>query len=200
MTRSDTAKWAARYCELGLAITWTPRGQKGPRHVGWNLPENAITQRRWPWSTGQRIHPMASPRSWHLPAWCRSTWTTKRCARDVLEKLGVNLSLLRELSPCIVGRQYQLIFAAPDMPLKHRSVTWPKEDNPRASSVLFEFRAGTITATLPRRFTQGPGNRIAGRIHRGRASRRSPRASSSFGWTGLVPNTAPLRSVLGTAS
>src|SRR5208282_6676016 len=37
------ARYTARYCELGMALTWSPPGEKGPRHPGWNRPENAIT-------------------------------------------------------------------------------------------------------------------------------------------------------------
>src|SRR5271156_5112836 len=37
------AKFAKRYCEIGLALTWTSPSAKGPRHIGWQLPDNAIS-------------------------------------------------------------------------------------------------------------------------------------------------------------
>jgi hypothetical protein len=40
---TNTVRYAKRYCELGLALTWTAPGAKGPRHAGWNRPEHAIT-------------------------------------------------------------------------------------------------------------------------------------------------------------
>jgi putative DNA primase/helicase len=151
------ARFAARYCELGLALTWTPRGQKGPRHAGWNLAERAITDPAaaldyWSTNPAQGVAALLAP-----SGLVSLDVDDERYARVVLERLGVDVHLLREESPCIVGRHYQLVFTAPEIPLRHRSVTWPKEDNPRTSSVLFEFRAGNITATLPPTIHPGTG-------------------------------------------
>src|SRR5271155_1525141 len=42
--KNIVAKFAKRYCEIGLALTFTLPGAKGPRHAGWNLADNAITE------------------------------------------------------------------------------------------------------------------------------------------------------------
>jgi putative DNA primase/helicase len=157
MTAPKTARFAERYCEIGMALTWTPYRQKGPRHPGWNLPENAITD----------------------PAAARHRWTERpmdgvavllgasglvgvdvddeTSAPTVMRDRGINLKDLRDSAPCIVGRHYRLMYRAPDVALKHRTLTWPKQDDPRASSVLFEFRAGAIADTLPPSVHPGTG-------------------------------------------
>lgn len=80
-----------------------------------------------------------------------------RTERVLQDHRGVSLSELRATMPCVIGRNFQLLFRAPDVPLKHRSITWPKEDNPRASFVLFEFRAGNITSTVAPTIHPGTG-------------------------------------------
>jgi putative DNA primase/helicase len=151
------ARFAERYCELGLALTWTPRGQKGPRHAGWNLPENAITD------------PVAALDYWSrnpqqgIAALLASSGLVSFDVDDeapthrVMRHVGVDLRELRESAPCIVGKHYRLLYRAPAEPLKHRSLVWPKKDDPRSSSVLFEFRAGNISDTLPPTIHPGTG-------------------------------------------
>jgi putative DNA primase/helicase len=41
------------------------------------------------------------------------------------------------------------MYAAPDVALKHRTLTWPREDKKPGGNVILEFRAGCIADTLP---------------------------------------------------
>jgi putative DNA primase/helicase len=75
----------------------------------------------------------------------------------MLQQVGIDLHALRAEAPCIVGRHFRLLYRAPDIVLRHRSVTWPKKAEPRSSSVLFEFRAGNISDTLPPSIHPGTG-------------------------------------------
>jgi putative DNA primase/helicase len=78
-------------------------------------------------------------------------------ARDVLQHFGIDLGRLRESAPTIIGRHYRLLYRTPAESLKHRSLAWPRKDDPRSSSVLFEFRAGNISDTLPPTIHPGTG-------------------------------------------
>jgi len=151
------ARFAERYCELGLALTWTPAGAKGPRHRGWNQLEHAITT------------PVAARRHWsENPAHgIASLLEASRLvsidvddedrSRLVLEHLGVDLDEQRRTTPCIVGRHFRLLYRAPDVQLKHRTLAWPTWENPNAGAVILEFRAGMVSDTLPP--TMHPGMR-----------------------------------------
>lgn len=155
-TPAKMARFAERYCELGLALTWTPQGQKGPRHSGWNLPASAITDpaaalEHWS-KNAQGIAALLAP-----SGLVSIDIDDEAPADGVLAHFGVDLHHLREAAPCIVGRHFRLMFRAPAEPLKHRSLAWPKKDDPRSSSVLFEFRAGNISDTLPPTIHPGTG-------------------------------------------
>jgi putative DNA primase/helicase len=148
---STIARYAARYAELGFALTWTPAGAKGPRHPGWNLAENAITTpsaalRHW---TQNPTHGVAALLSFSGLVSLDIDETS--LSRQVLAALDVDLDALAARTPCIVGRPgtFRLMFKAPAAELKHRSAKWPKQDEPRKSFVLFELRAGAIADTLP---------------------------------------------------
>ena len=151
------ARFAERYCELGLALTWTPPGAKGPRHAGWNLPEKAITDpaaalEHWTRHDDCGIAALLGPSSL-----VSIDVDDEGLAYDVLQHFGVDLHLARESTPCIVGRHYRLMYRAPAETLSPRSLTWPRKDDPRASSVMFEFRAGAISDTLPPTVHPGTG-------------------------------------------
>jgi len=149
-----TAGYAERYCEMGLSVTWTPPGQKGPRHTGWNDPAHAIRDRKdarrhWTRNPQHGIACLLAPSglvSLDIDDEPKST--------DVLRRFGVEL---RASSPCIVGRHFRLMFRAPAEPLKHRTLAWPKKDDLRGGEVLFEFRAGCVSDTLPPTIHPGTG-------------------------------------------
>jgi putative DNA primase/helicase len=145
----STADWAERYAAIGLALTWTPPGEKGPRHLGWNRPENAITT-----PAAARRHWSANPAHGIACLLEASRLVSldvddEEHARRVLGALGMDLDELRRSAPCIVGRHFRLMYRAPDVALKHRTLAWPKRENPCASTVLLELRAGAVADTLP---------------------------------------------------
>jgi putative DNA primase/helicase len=142
------ARWAERYCEIGLALTWTPFGQKGPRHAGWMIPGNAITEPKRAFAYWH-VHPGHGIAALLAASGLVSVDVDdEQYSPQVLQHFGIDLEQLRESNPTIVGRHYRLMFRAPDVELKHRSAIWPKEQSP-GSFVLFELRAGNIADTLP---------------------------------------------------
>jgi putative DNA primase/helicase len=144
----NVARWAERYCEIGLALTWTPFGQKGPRHAGWILPENAITEPKRAFSYWH-VNPEHGMAALLAPSGLVSLdIDDEQYSPRVLEHFGIDLEALRESTPTIVGRHFRLMFKAPTVELKHRSATWPKQGAP-GNFVLFELRAGALADTLP---------------------------------------------------
>ena len=143
------ARYARRYAEAGLALVHVPNGEKGPRHRGWNDPANAIAD------------PLDAERFWSRNPWygiaallepsriVSLDIDDEPTADKVLAHLGVDLEALRATTPTVAGRHYRMIFRAPAEPLRHRSVAWPKRDNPLASGVILELRAGMVADTLP---------------------------------------------------
>jgi putative DNA primase/helicase len=142
------ARWAARYVERGLVLTWVPRGQKGPRHTGWQLPDNAIStadQARTHWTRRPQdgIACLLGPSG--LVSLDVDDPATSRL---VLAALGITLDELA--APTVEGRpgRCRILFRDPGG-LRHRNVCWPAQDNLRQRRVLFELRAGAIADTLP---------------------------------------------------
>ncbi len=143
-----TARWASRYCEIGIALTWTAPGGKGPRHAGWNLPDNAITdpKRAFGYWLVNPDHGMAALLG---PSGLVSLdIDDEQYSPRVLGHFGIDLEQLRESTPAIVGRHFRLMFKAPAAEIKHRSATWSKQGAP-GNFVLFELRAGNLADTLP---------------------------------------------------
>lgn len=153
-----TANYVRRYCErFGFALTWTPPGQKGPRHAGWNLETNAIRD----------------------PNHAHEFWTQHpHCgvgvllgfsglvsldvddiprSREVLAEFDVELDVIE--APRIVGNpaKFRLMFKAPDAVLTHRTLSWPQQQDSRKSFVVFELRAGTVSDALPPSIHVGTG-------------------------------------------
>ncbi len=146
-----TAEWAHRYCKMGLALTWTRRGQKGPRHQGWTLRENAITdpqiaERNWSRFTSQGIACLLT-----YSALVSLDIDEPEYAPVALKTFGVDLTELVDAVPGVVGRpgRIRLLFRAPDVALKHCNAKWPVKGDPRKTKVLFELRAGAVADMLP---------------------------------------------------
>jgi putative DNA primase/helicase len=158
MTNSLMVRFAEAYTErLRLALTWTPTGAKGPRHAGWNLLENAITTpaaARQHWSQNP-AHGIAC--LLEASRLVSIDVDDEDRSRLVLEHFGVDLDELRRTAPCIVGRHFRLLYRAPDVSLKHRTLAWPKRHNPIASAVILELRAGMVSDTLPPTMHPGTG-------------------------------------------
>jgi putative DNA primase/helicase len=65
------------------------------------------------------------------------------------EVLKLDLDELKAKTPCVRGRNYQLLFRAPaGVELKHKTATWPKPEGP-GNLCLFELRGGNVTTTVP---------------------------------------------------
>ncbi len=145
---ASVASYARRYAELGLAITWVPPGEKGPRHRGWNDPAHAIddpvTARDF-WKSRPHLGIAALLQPSRLVSLDVDDETR---AAQVLGHLGVDLDHLRANAPTITGRHYRLMFRAPDEALRHRTIAWPKPEG-AGSMVILELRAGMIADTLP---------------------------------------------------
>jgi putative DNA primase/helicase len=141
--------YATMYCEIGMSLTYTWPGSKGPRHPGWNVPANAITS------------PAAALRYWTdhpahgIAALLGDSGLVSLDIDDiersalVLAHFGVDLDELRATAPCIIGRHFRLMYRAPEVELKHRTLAWPRQDGKPGGDVLLEFRAGSIADALP---------------------------------------------------
>jgi putative DNA primase/helicase len=154
---APAAVYAAMYTELKLALTWTWPGSKGPRHAGWNAPANAITdpaaaRRYWTNHPEHGIAVLLGPSrlvSLDIDDVERS--------KLVFAHFGIDLDALRSVTPCIVGRHFRLMFRAPELNLKHRTLAWPRCDGRPGGDVIFELRAGPISDTLPPTIHPGTG-------------------------------------------
>lgn len=144
----SVATWAARYVERGLVLTWVPPGLKGPRHSGWQLPENAIrtpeqARQHWTRNPWQGMAALLAP-----SGLVSLDVDDADGARTVLAALDVDLDNL--VGPTIEGRpgRFRMLFRDPGG-LRHRTVAWPEQENLERRRVLFELRAGAIADTLP---------------------------------------------------
>jgi putative DNA primase/helicase len=138
------ARYAERYQAHGLSLLKTAPGQKHPAYASWNRPENAIPPNYW------RTHPSDGIAALLAPSSLVSIDVDDEAvAEPLMQTFGVDLRELRMSGPCIVGRHYRLMYRRPDVELKHRTVKWPKKEEPRCSSVILELRAGLISDTLP---------------------------------------------------
>jgi putative DNA primase/helicase len=144
------ADWAFAYtARLGLWLTYTPPGQKGPRHRGWQCPENAITVPEL-----ARLHWQRNPNDGvavllGLSGLVSLDIDDYAAAHVVLAREGIDLSQGFDGAPCIVGRGSRFMFRAPaGETLRTRWIRWPARDGGKRSVVL-ELRAGDFADTLP---------------------------------------------------
>jgi Bifunctional DNA primase/polymerase, N-terminal len=149
----NPAAWAERYVgRFGLALTWSPRGEKGPRHTGWKLKENAITDAASA-AAFWRAHPdygIGVLLSYSGLVSLDIDHTEH--SRAIFSHCGIDLEEFRKHSPCIIGNpaKFRLMFEAPaDIELRHRTVMWPKPENVAQGFAVFELRAGPISDALP---------------------------------------------------
>lgn len=144
------ARYVERYCNLGFSLTWSPPGEKGPRHPGWNDPAKAITDPKaalefWSahpdYGTGALLGPSR-----------KVTLDVDHVAhtRISLSELGVDLDAIE--APRIIGNpeKFRLMFEAPPgIELRHRTAALPQQDDLRKSFAVFELRAGLVSDALP---------------------------------------------------
>ncbi len=143
--------WARWYCQNGFALTWTPVGQKGPRHGNWQLRENAIVdpedaERYWSYDRTRGIACLLK-----FSRLVSLDIDDPQHAPGILSAFGIDLQDLILKGPGVVGRpgRIRLLFRAPDDLLVHRTAKWPDQADLQKSSVLFELRAGPIADMLP---------------------------------------------------
>jgi len=157
----SAARYAERYCErFGFALTWTPPGEKGPRHPGWNLEANAIRDAATAAAFWQQhpTHGVGALLSFSGLVSLDIDHT--EYSRTILGTVGIDLDELRQHAPCIVGNpaKFRLMFEAPaDVDLRHRTVIWPKRENVTQWFAVLELRAGPISDALPPSIHVGTG-------------------------------------------
>lgn len=155
------AHYAARYCErFGAALTWTPHGEKGPRHPGWNLATIAIKDAATA-AAFWRAHP-----DYGIGVLLSYSGLVSldidhaEHSRAIFSHFGIDLDQLRKHSPCIIGNpaKFRLMFEAPaGIELRHRTMMWPKPENVAKGFAVFELRAGPISDALPPTIHVGTG-------------------------------------------
>lgn len=155
----SAAAYARRYCEIGFALTWSPPGQKGPRHAGWNLPANAIRdpQRAFDF---WRAHPDRGIGALLGPSGLVSLDVDHVAhTREILAAFRVDLDDLAATAPRIVGNpeKFRLVYRAPAELLAHRTLSWPQREDPRKGFAVFELRAGAVSDALPPTIHVGTG-------------------------------------------
>lgn len=155
----SVSAYSRRYAEMGLALTWSPFGHKGPRHHGWNDPANAITDpekaaQYWTQNPEHGIGVLLAP-----SGLVSLDVDHVEHTRDVLGSFNIDLDRIE--APRIVGNpaRFRLIFRAPKTELRHRTLSWPQQYDPRKSFALFELRAGNISDALPPTRHVGTGGR-----------------------------------------
>ncbi len=73
-------------------------------------------------------------------------------SRTILREFNIDLNELAANTPKIIGNpaKFRLMFRAPEgVELTHRTVMWPKQENPRERFAVFELRAGPVSDALP---------------------------------------------------
>jgi len=139
------------YCsKLGWYLVTIPAGSKGPTRFGWQQPEKALSD-----PDAARLYYEQNPS--HNVGLLHGASGT--CAIDIdnvehtkmiFEELGIDFSALMQSAPQIIGRENRgkLIFKAPADLITHK-ISWPVQDDPRKTEVVFELRAGSVQDVLP---------------------------------------------------
>ena len=139
------------YCaKLGWYLVTIPAGSKGPTRFGWQQPEKALSD-----PDAARLYYEQNPN--HNVGLLHGASGT--CAVDIdnvehtkmiFEELGIAFSELMQSAPQIIGRENRgkLIFKAPPDLITHK-ISWPVQDDPRKTEVVFELRAGAVQDVLP---------------------------------------------------
>ena len=139
------------YCaKLGWYLVTIPAGSKGPTRFGWQQPEKALSD-----PDAARLYYEQNPN--HNVGLLHGASGT--CAVDIdnvehtkmiFEELGIDFSELMQSAPQIIGRENRgkLIFKAPPDLITHK-ISWPVQDDPRKTEVVFELRAGAVQDVLP---------------------------------------------------
>lgn len=157
----DRAKFARHYVSnLGFGLVSMPLGSKGPRHKGWNEPENAITNRliaHREWSGEPKnmglLHSVSGTATLDID---HREWTEL-----ALAALGLKLDDLQSAVAIRGKNGVKPLFLIPDgIELSRVSLAWPhptekqkdkhgQETDRPVSVTLFELRAGDVQDVLP---------------------------------------------------
>ena len=139
------------YCEkLGFYLVPIPAGSKGPTHPRWQTPERTLSNAdmakqffdKYPTLNVGLLHSASGT--------CAVDIDNVEYTKLIFGELGIDFEELMQSAPQIVGREDRgkLLFKAPD-DLVMRKISWPKQDDPRRTEVVFELRAGPVQDVLP---------------------------------------------------
>jgi putative DNA primase/helicase len=147
--------FARGYRQLGLTTIRLAQGLKNPNYFGWKTTVTAPDH--WIEHPDDGIAVRLAPSN-VVAADIDDLVNSPGVFQKVF---GLDLDELKAKTPCVRGRNYQLLFRAPaGVELKHRTATWPKPEG-RGNIGLFEFRSGNITTTVPPTFHPGAGRPYA---------------------------------------
>jgi putative DNA primase/helicase len=177
------------YCsKLGWYLVTIPAGTKGPTKFGWQQPEKAL-------SDPEEARKYYEQNPTHNVGLLHGASGT--CAIDIdnvehtkmiFDELGIDFSLLMNSAPQIIGRENRgkLLFKAPPDLVTHK-ISWPVQDDPRKTEVVFELRAGSVQDVLPPSIHPDTGKpyQWAGRSS-GMAFQIYPSSYSPFGSSGIA--------------
>jgi hypothetical protein len=146
------SEWARAYCELGLALTHLDPATKEPKHTGWNLPENCITDpdvaaAYWeahpPHGMGS-VHSLSGTAVPDIDSW--------QYAEDALSAVSLNLDLLLRDGARSAGKagRAKAWYKIPDEgSFATRKLRWPHPTEANKFIMLLELRAGAVQDVLP---------------------------------------------------
>jgi hypothetical protein len=147
------AESIARYCaDLGWYLVAIPAGTKGPRGFGWQNPERAICTAEaaaeyWTKNPDHNVGLL------HAPSGTAAFDVDHiENTRLICEEMGIDYDAIMRGAPRIVGRQDRgkVLFKVPrGLELKTHKISWPCQDDPRKTEVVFELRAGSVQDVLP---------------------------------------------------
>jgi hypothetical protein len=151
---TPTAEQARLYSKLGWALVPIPAGSKAPDTFGWQT--NGIDPSHWDKNPTHNIGILHS-----LSGTCALDIDNMEHTRIICREMNIDLDALLNGSPRIVGRpdRGKVLFSAPEgVNLTTRKISWPVQDDPRRTEVVFELRAGSVQDVLPPSIHPDTGN------------------------------------------
>jgi predicted P-loop ATPase len=146
----STARFAHRYCSIGLHVIPIPPRSKAPDGNDWPhkaISDPVIAERYWKDHPDDNIGVVLGPSKL-----VSLDVDDVEAARTVFHEFGIDIDLLRTVTPTIVGNpaRFRMQFRAPQgVTLGRKSLTWPRNDGSAKSFTVFELRAGNVQDVLP---------------------------------------------------
>jgi putative DNA primase/helicase len=182
------------YCsKLGWYLVTIPAGTKGPTKFGWQQPEKALSDPEEARKYYEQ-NPNHNVGLLHgASGTCAVDIDNVEWTKIIFEELGIDFSEMMQAAPQIIGRENRgkLIFKAPADLITHK-ISWPVQDDPRKTEVVFELRAGSVQDVLPPSIHPDTGKSISvGRqVNLGWPSRSTPAATYPLGRVGSLETAA----------